>query len=251
MLHERPPDDRALPMHELDDFRRKSGFEQHFDEQMRGVRHVFGGLENHRISAQQCRKHLPSGDSERKIERRDETGDANRAPITHRPFVAQLRGHDATEQAPAFRRCIECGVDPLLYVPTRFGQYFAHLPSHRARDRLLPLDEQLSHAQQDLTADRGRCFGPLRESAFGGRNRAVEIFSSGTREPSDHVVRVGRIAILEMVTARWSDPLARNEVLERFSHRRVAQARDKTTCRSVRHSRREVTRCPSPIRDPR
>ena len=221
MLHECATDDRALAVDELDDFRREPCLEQDLDEEMRRVGDVLGGLEDHRVSAQQRRKHLPGRNRERKIERRDEAGDADRAPIAHRPLVAQLRRHHATEQSPAFGRRIECGVDPLLHVAARLGENLPHLARHRARNDVLSLDEQLPHALQHLAADRRRCLGPLRKPAFGRGNRALQIVRPRTREAADHVVPVRRVAILEVVTGRRGDPVARNEILERFSHQCV------------------------------
>ena len=50
----------------------KAGLEQDLDEHVSGVRHVFGGLEDARVSAEQRREHLPRRNRHREVERRDD-----------------------------------------------------------------------------------------------------------------------------------------------------------------------------------
>ncbi len=140
VFDERAADDRALPVHQLHHLGRQSRFEQHLDQQMRRVRHIFGGLEDHGVSAQQRRKHFPGGNREREVERRDQPRDPDRPAIAHRPLVAQLRRHDSAEQAPALGGGVECRVDPLLHVAARLRDDLPHLARHRARDVVLALD---------------------------------------------------------------------------------------------------------------
>src|SRR5206468_9556087 len=99
-------------------------------------------------------EHLPRRAREREVERRDESRDTDRPAEAHRPFVAQLRRHRATEQPPALRVGVMRGVDALLYVATRLGQDLPHLARHGARDVLLALHEQIADAVQHLAADR-------------------------------------------------------------------------------------------------
>ncbi len=65
-------------MHELDDFWWQPCFEQNLHEQMGGVRHILGRLEDHGVAAEERRKHLPRRNRERKVERRDQSRDADR-----------------------------------------------------------------------------------------------------------------------------------------------------------------------------
>src|SRR5207249_1029229 len=90
-------------------------------------------LEDHRIPAQERGEHLPRRDREREVERRDESRDTDRPAEAHRPFVAQLRRHRATEQPPALRVGVMRGVDALLDVATRLGQDLPRLARHGAR----------------------------------------------------------------------------------------------------------------------
>ena len=63
--------DQCLPyrlspaMNQLNDFRGKSGLEQDLHQDMNGMGNVLGGLDDHRVPAQQRGKHFPGGDRQR------------------------------------------------------------------------------------------------------------------------------------------------------------------------------------------
>jgi len=199
---------------QLHDFGRQPGFEQHLDQQVRGMRHVFRRFEDHGIPAHQRGKHFPRRNRERKIEGRDQPGDADRPAIAHRPLVAELRRHDATEQPPPFGRRVERGVDPLLHVAAGLGEHLAHFARHRARERVLALDQQLSHPLQNLATNRRGRLGPERKAALRRGDGALQVFGPRTREAPDHVVPIGRIAVLEVLARGGGGPIPSDEVLE-------------------------------------
>ena len=87
-------------VHELYDFRRKTGLEKNLDKKRSGMRNVPRRLEDHCISAYESRKHFPGRNGHRKVERTNETRDSDRTAVAHRPLVAQLAGHGLAEQAP-------------------------------------------------------------------------------------------------------------------------------------------------------
>src|SRR5712692_1522520 len=113
VLNDRPSHNRPLAVHQLERLWRQPRFHQDFHQQMGRVRHVLGGLEDHGVPAGERGKHLPRRDRHREIEGGDEPGDADRSPVGHRPFVAQLGGHDATEQASPLARRVEGRVDQI------------------------------------------------------------------------------------------------------------------------------------------
>ena len=103
MVHDRRADRLADAVHELNHLGRQSRLEQDLDEHVPGVRHVFGRLEDARVSAEQRRKHLPGRNRHRKVERRDDAADADRPAEAHRPLVPQLARHRVAEQAGVLR----------------------------------------------------------------------------------------------------------------------------------------------------
>ena len=214
VLDQRATHHRALPVDQLHDLPRQAGFEQYLDEQMRRVRYVLGGLEDHGVPAQQRGEHFPGGDREREIERRDESRDPDRTAVAHRALVPQLRGDHAPEQPAALGRRIKRGVDPFLDVASRLGDDFPHFSRHRARDGILALDQELADALKHLPANRRGRFRPLREAAPGRVDGALQVVRPRAREPADDVVPIGWVAILEVLTRRGGDPIAGNEVLE-------------------------------------
>ncbi len=54
------------------DLGRQAGLEQDLDQQVDGVGHVLRRLDDHRVPAEQRGKHLPGGDGQREVERRDQ-----------------------------------------------------------------------------------------------------------------------------------------------------------------------------------
>src|SRR3989441_1044050 len=180
--------------------------------------HVLGRLEEHGITAQQRREHLPRGDCQREVEWRDQPGDPDRPAEAHRPLVAQLRWDRAAEQPAAFGMGVIRGVDPLLHVAPRLGEHLAHLARHGARDLLLALHQQVAHAVQHLAADRRGRPAPGGKTTLGRRDGQGHVLGTGAWEAADHVVPVGGVAVLEVRTRRRGDPIAGDEVLEVLRH---------------------------------
>src|SRR5678815_443059 len=88
----------AATVNELNHFGWKSRLQKNFNEQCAGVRDVLSGFEDHRVSAKKCGKHFPCWNREWKIERTDESGNSNRTPEAHRPFISQLTWYRVTEE---------------------------------------------------------------------------------------------------------------------------------------------------------
>src|SRR5437868_14917782 len=103
------------------------------------MRHVLGWLEYHRVPANERRKHFPGWNGHREVERADQTSDANRTPIAHRPLVPQLAWHRPAEEPSALTSGVIGGIDPLLDVAARFGQRLTHLARHGVGDFFLTL----------------------------------------------------------------------------------------------------------------
>ena len=218
MIDHGAPHHRALPVHQLDHLGRQPRLEQDLHQQVTRMRHILGRLEDDGVPALVCGKHLPGRDRHREIERGDDPRHADRAPVGHRPLVAQLRGHHAAEQPPAFTRRVKRRVDAFLHITPRLRQDLPHLPGHGPRDRFLLLDQQISHALQNRPTQRRRRLGPLGKAALRGGDRPLRILRTGPGEAPDQVVPVGGIAVLEVVAAGGRDPLAGNEVLEILGH---------------------------------
>ena len=169
----------AAAVDELDHFRRQAGLQQDFHEHGPGVRHILRGLEHARVPAHQRREHLPGGNRQREVEGRDDAGDADGPPETHRPLAAQFAGHRVAEQAPAFRRGVVRGVDSLLHVPARLSQWLAHFARHQVRDLFLARGQQVAGTSHHVTAQRRRRRPPHLETATRRRDGAGNVIRTG------------------------------------------------------------------------
>src|SRR6266403_1277204 len=98
------------------------------------MRYVLGRLEDHRVSAYECRKHLPGGNRHREVERTNESRDSDRTAVAHRPLVPKLARNCLAEEAASLTRRIVRGVDSLLHVATRLGERLPHFARHRVGD---------------------------------------------------------------------------------------------------------------------
>ena len=214
VLHDRLADHFAGAVHELDHLGRQPRLEQDLDEHGRRVRHVLGRLEDARVPAHQRREHLPRRDRERKVERRDDAGDADRAAEAHRPLGAQLAGHGVAVQAAPFRRREVRGVDALLHVAARLGERLAHLARHEVGDLVLARRHQVADAPQHVAAGRRRRAAPELEAAPRRRHGPLHVLHAGEREAADDVARVGRIHVVEVLARGGGDPLTGNEIPE-------------------------------------
>src|SRR5918992_2912035 len=175
MLDDRSAYRLAGPVHELNHVRRQASLEEHLDEYGRRVRDILGGLEHDSVPTHQRGKDLPRWYRERKVEGRDDAGDANGPSKAHRPFIAQLAWHGVAEQSPALRRRIIRRIDSLLYIPARFGQGLPHLPRHEVGDLLLPPDEYVASSADHITSRWGGGAPPPVEPALCRRHRPVDI----------------------------------------------------------------------------
>ncbi len=203
----------ADAMDELDHLRWQTRLEEDLDEHRSGVRHVLGRLEDARVPAHERGKHLPRRNRERKIERCDDPGDADRPAKAHRPLVPQLRRHGVAEETAPFRRRVVRSVDPFLHVAARLGERLAHLARHQVRDLVLSPGEEVADAAKHLATFRCRRATPDVEPAFRRAHRAVDVLRGGERKLADDVGDVGGIAILEILTRRRGDPFASDEIL--------------------------------------
>ena len=106
------------------------------------------------------------GNRHRKVERRDEPGDADRPAVAHRPLVRQLRRHHVAEEPPPLGRGVVGGVDPLLHVAA--GLRRAPCPSRGSSRRR----SRASAASADRRRGAGRRPGPAPACATTARSRA-------------------------------------------------------------------------------
>ena len=230
----------TIAVDELDHLGRKPRLEQDLHEHMAGVRHIFGGLEHAGVPADQRREHLPRGDCEREVERRDDAGHTDRPTETHRPLGAQLAGHRVPEQATPFGGRVVRRVDAFLHITARLGQRLAHLAGHEVRELFLTRHQDVAHAAQHVTARRRRSALPTLEAALGGLDGLGHIGRAGLGETAHEVRGVRGVHIFEIGTGRGRDPLAGDEVLESghgakdSGRRKTESGRRRTTPRSPR-----------------
>src|SRR5687768_10071356 len=203
-------------VYELDYLRRQSRFEQDLYEQCCGVRHIFGRLEHDGVSAYERRKHFPGWNCKRKVERADESGNADWSAITHRPLVPQLTRHSVAEQPAPLTRGVVRGIYSLLDVTPRFGEWLAHLTRHRVGDFFLSAAEHVADHSEHVTARRCRSVTPLDKSPSGAGHRPIHVAEPGEREQPDQIVPVRRIAVLEVLARIGGNPCTGDEVVELF-----------------------------------
>ena len=140
------------------------------------MRDVFGRIEDHRIPADERRKHLPRWNRHRKIERADQSGDSDRAAIAHRPLVSQLARHSVSKEPASFTRRVIRGVDSFLDVAARFGEGLAHLPRHRVGDLFLSRGHEVANEaqRQKIASDFATSLNPTYVVNNGLRVSAAE-----------------------------------------------------------------------------
>src|SRR5436190_590321 len=80
----------AAFMPDVDDAVRDACLDQQLDEALAEERRVRRRLEDDRVAAGERRQHLPRGDRDREVPRRDAADDADRHPDRHLELVAQL-----------------------------------------------------------------------------------------------------------------------------------------------------------------
>src|SRR6185437_12244826 len=154
MLDQRGTRILTVSVYELDHLGRQARLEQQLHQHGYRVRDIFRGLDDHRVSAQQRGEHLPRGDRHGEVERRHQTGDPDRPPKTHCPFVAQLTRHRVAEETAAFGCGVVRRVDALLYVALGFAHGFAHLARHERRDVVFARAHQVADAAEHIAATR-------------------------------------------------------------------------------------------------
>ncbi len=180
------------------------------------MRRVRCRLEHDGVAGDQGRHHLPARDRNREVPGRDDPGHADRLADRHRPLVGQLRGRRVTEHPASFAGHQERDVDALLDVAASLGQDLAHLARHRSGDPLLVLGQERAEAIEELSALRGRGRAPARQRRLRSSSGPPDVGRRARLEPADDVARVGRVVALEHRAGRRIDPLAGDELPERW-----------------------------------
>src|SRR5687768_410211 len=185
------------PVHELYRFRRQAGLQKNLYQQGSSMGNVFSGLEHARVPAEERRKHFPGGNRQRKIERTNQAGHADRPAEAHRPFVTQLARRGMSEEPPPLARGVVRGVDPLLNISARLGERLAHLARHSVGDLLLSASENVANPSEYISSRGGRLRPPHGEPAPRTFDCAANIAGAGERELPNQVRLVRRITVLE------------------------------------------------------
>ena len=104
----------ARAVHQLDHFRRQPRLEQDLHEHVPRVRHIFGRLEDHRVSAEERREDLPRRDRQREVERRDDARPRRWAGGSSSPTCCAARSAPCGRTAGAlrWRRSTPCRSPP-------------------------------------------------------------------------------------------------------------------------------------------
>src|SRR6186997_3321595 len=139
------------------------------------MRHVLGWLEDHRVSAEQRRKHLPRRDGHGEVERRHQATYADGTPEAHRPLRLQLTRHGVAKEAASFSGGVVRRVDAFLYVPARLLEWLPHLAGHQVRDLLLTIGHEIAYPSQHVATCGRRCATPDLEPTLGGYHRVVDV----------------------------------------------------------------------------
>src|SRR5438105_3068724 len=177
---------------------------------------ILGRLEDHRVPANQSGKHLPGRNRHWEVERTNQSGDSNRAAITHRPLVTQLARNSFSKESPSFARRIVGGVDSLLHVTARLGKRFAHLPRHRVSDLFLAPGHDVANYAKHVTAGWCGRTTPAGKSALGAFDSALDIPPVREWKLPNHVAPISRVAVVEVLARLRAEPFAADEVVELF-----------------------------------
>src|SRR5712672_1118852 len=178
------------------------------------MRYVFRRLEDHRISAYECRKHLPGGNRHREVERANESRDSNRTAVAHRPFIPELARDRLAKEAASFARRVISGVDSLLHVTARLGERLPHFARHRVGDFFFALGHDVADEAQYVAASRRRRTAPSGKASLRALDGALHIAPVGEWEFPDHVIAISRVVVLEVLVGFRSRPFSSDEVVE-------------------------------------
>src|SRR5579859_6860460 len=81
----------SLAANDIHNTRRNPSLGKDLHEVIGGQRRILGGLQHHRVPADERGRHLPRRNGHRKIPGCDHSADANRLPHAHGEFIRQLR----------------------------------------------------------------------------------------------------------------------------------------------------------------
>ena len=177
-------------------------------ERPRRKRRVLGGLQDRRVSAQQCREGFPGDVGDRRVRRDDETRNAERLPDDHRALVRHRTG----------RRLIEAPALPATKNPISI----AASVSPRALRDLLFLAPRGRQSPRDAPASGSRCgeeSRPLDDRRGGpGRLRLTRPVDGGAHvgcRGSGHLADLAarrRVDLCEQATLRGQHISAANQI---------------------------------------
>ena len=216
MLQERRAGVGPVAENDVHDAARQAGFVENLHQIVGGERRIFGGLDDHRVAADQRGHRFPRRNRHREIPGRDQSRDADRRAHGHGEFVGQLGRSGLAEQAAAFAGHEVGHVDGFLHVAARFGEDFAHLAGHVAREFFLALHENLSGAEKNFGAlGRGR-EAPFLEGALGGVDGLRDVFFGRRGKHADEFVGIGGIAVFDRFAGSRRDPFAIDVIFKGF-----------------------------------
>ena len=149
------------------------------------------------------------GNGNRKVPRRDQTDDAERAAAGLNQHPVPLGRHVFTAEPRPFAADVAQDVDRPADFAARFGQRLAFFAGHLARHLVGARLEQIRGPVEDFAAFRRRHGGPRRLRRLGGGNRLAGVVGVRLLERRDHLAGVGWIPGLERGAARAQPPIRR------------------------------------------
>jgi hypothetical protein len=210
--HERIAHVAAAAGDEIEHAFRNAGFVQDFDEFHAGERRLRRGLDHDGVAGHQRRRELPRRDRDGEVPRRDQRDDAERLTDGVHEDARPLGRNRVAREARAFAREIFEQADGARRLAFRFRDRLAFLAAEQIGHVVEARFEYLRGLQQDASAHRRRRVRPRGEGAFGGVHRLLHVFRTRRLQQRDQVARVGRIAVLEGLTALRGAPFAVDQV---------------------------------------
>ena len=138
------------------------------------------------------------------------TGDAHR----HRKFIGQLRRRRLPELAPSFAGHQVRHVDGFLHVAARFGQHFAHLAGHIAREVFLALDQNFARRGKESQRAWARASAAIWYAALAASTASATSSSAEAGNiPTSSSVFAGLRSSMAL-PLRAQDPFAVDVILE-------------------------------------
>ena len=209
-----PVTDRAATaVDDVHDPVRQPRLDEQLDEALAEERRVGRRLEHDGVAAHECGQHLPRGNGDREVPRRDRADDTDRHPHAHVELVAQLGRRRLAEQAAALSGHVVRHVDRFLNVAAGLGLHLPHLVRHQVGEVVLLLDQQLAEAEQNFAALRSGNKPPFFERRLRRGDGAVDVLGPGLRKDADRLAVRGADA-LEGIAVRGVHPITVDVVLE-------------------------------------